>query len=54
MKHGKNPTLKQKKLLKAARLNYENWLIIKDTAEEMLVQNRQTGKIRAIRKELYK
>ncbi len=53
MKHGKNPTVRQKKLLKAARLNCENWLVIKDTAEEMLVQNRQTGKIRAIRKELY-
>ena len=54
MKHGKNPTLKQKKLLQAARLKFENWLIVKDTAEEMLVQNRQTGKTRTIRKEHYK
>lgn len=54
MKHGKNPTRKQKMLIKAARLNYENWLVVKDTAEEMVVQNRQTDKIRTIKKELYK
>ncbi len=54
MKHGKNPTLKQKKLMKAARLNCENWLVVKDTANEMVVQNRQTDKIRTIKKVLYK
>lgn len=54
MKHGKKPTRKQKDLIKAARLNYENWLVVKDTAEEMTVQNRHTGKVRTIRKELYK
>lgn len=53
MKHGKNPSRKQKMIIKAARLNYENWLVVKDTAEEMVIQNRQTGKLRAIRKELY-
>ncbi len=31
MKHGKKPTLRQKKLMQAARLNYENWLVVKDT-----------------------
>ena len=54
MKHGKKPTRKQKALMKAARLNYENWLVVKDTAAEMVIQNRQTGSTRAIRKELYK
>lgn len=53
MKHGKNPTVRQKKLMKAARLNYENWLVIKDTSAEMTIQNRQTGKTRIIRKEFY-
>lgn len=53
MKHGKNPTRKQKMLIKAARLNCENWLVIKDTAEEIVLQNRQTDKLRTIRKELY-
>ena len=54
MKHGKNPTRKQRMLIKSARLNYENWLVIKDTAEELMIQNRQTGRSRTIRKELYK
>lgn len=53
MKHGKNPTVRQKKLMKAARLNYENWLVIKDTSAEMVIQNRQTGSTRIIRKEFY-
>lgn len=53
MKHGKNPTRKQKMLKKAARLNYENWLVVKDTAEETVLQNRQTDKIRTLKKELY-
>ena len=54
MKHGKKPTRNQKKLLKAARYNYENWFVIKDTAAEMVIQNRQTETTRTIRKELYK
>lgn len=54
MKHGKNPTRKQKMLIKSARLNCENWLVVKDAAEEMVLQNRQTDKIRTIKKELYK
>ncbi len=54
MKHGKKPTRKQKMLMQAARLNYENWLVVKDTDKEMTVQNRQTDRTRTIRKELYK
>lgn len=54
MKHAKRPTRKQKVLIQAARLNYENWLVVKDTAEEMVIQNRQTDRTRTIRKELYK
>ena len=54
MKHAKRPTRKQKMLIQAARLNYENWLVVKDTAEEMVIRNRQTDRTRTIRKELYK
>ncbi len=50
MKHGKKPTRKQKALLQAARLNCENWLVVKDTAEETVIQNRQTGRLRTIQK----
>lgn len=54
MKHGKKPTRKQKMLMQAAHYNCENWLVVKDTAAEMVIQNRQTDKTRTIRKELYK
>ena len=58
MKHGKNPTRKQKMLMQAAGYNYEDWLVVKDTAEEMIIQNRAADKaqpeIQTIRKELYK
>lgn len=54
MKHGKKPTRKQKMLIKSVRLNCENWLVIKDTANEMVIKNRQTDKTRTIPKALYK
>lgn len=48
MKHGKNPTVKQKKYIKSFRLNYENWLVCKDTPDEMVLEHRNTGAIRVI------
>lgn len=58
MKHAKRPTRKQKMLMQAAGYNYEDWLVVKDTAEELIIQSRATDKtqpeIRTIRKELYK
>ena len=50
MKHGKNPTVRQKKILKEYGLNYENWLVVKDTSTEMLIEHRATGKTRTIKK----
>ncbi len=58
MKHAKRPTRKQKMIMQAAQYNCEDWLVVKDTAEEMIIQNRSLDKtqpkIRTIRKELYK
>lgn len=55
MKHGKKPTLRQKKLMQAAGHNSAEWLIIKDTPEVMIIQDRHTEKtVITIRKELYK
>ena len=50
MKHGKNPTVKQKKLMTAWHLNCENWLVVKDTSTEMVIVHRDTGVQRAIPK----
>ena len=49
MKHGKKPTKAQKLLLKAYRLNPDNWLIVKHTTEELLVVHRYTSTTRSIR-----
>ncbi len=50
MKHGKRPTRAQKTLMKKWHLNYENWLVVKDTSTEMLIEHRATGKTRTIKK----
>ena len=54
MKHGKNPTRRQKKQIASAGLQPNNWLVCKDTADELVIENRFTGKNKAIRKELLK
>ena len=51
MKHGKNPTVRQKKLLTALKLNYENWLIVKDTPDILTIVHRISGEQRSIKKE---
>ena len=50
MKHGKNPTMEQKKLMTKWHMNCENWLVVKDTPEEMLVMHRDSGRTRSIPK----
>lgn len=37
MKHGKNPTLAQKKFMKMNHLDPERWLVVKDTPTELIV-----------------
>ena len=51
MKHGKNPTVRQKKLMTAWHLNYENWLVVKDTSTEMVIVHRYTNRTITIPKE---
>lgn len=50
MKHGRNPTKRQKILLKKYGLNYENWLIVKDCSECLEIVNRLTGNTRILRR----
>lgn len=49
MKHGKNPTRRQKLRLKRLRLNPENWLICKDCLICFEVVHRVTGAVRRLR-----
>ena len=44
MKHGKRPTVAQKKLMTAWKLNPGDWLVVKDTPDVMLIQHRNFDK----------
>lgn len=46
MKHGKRPTVEQRKRLTMLGLNAENWLIVKDTPDELVIVHRLSGKQR--------
>lgn len=50
MKNGKRPTRAQKMLMTKWHLNYNNWLVVKDTTTEMVVVHRDTGRTRTIQK----
>lgn len=54
MKHGKNPTVRQKRLIAASGKNPADWLVCKDTATEMHLVNRYTATKKLIPKGLYK
>lgn len=51
MKHGKRPTRSQKIKLKELGLVPENWLIIRDDVKLLIIENKQSGKIRTLKKE---
>ena len=48
MKHGKKPTVKQKKEIKALGLNPDNWFVVKDNSMEFVIMHRHTGKVREL------
>ena len=55
MKHGVKPTYTQRKLIEQWKLDARDWLVVKDTSEEMILQHRLSDKtIRRINKEYFK
>ena len=52
MKHGKNPTRRQREYIASLRLNPDNWLVCKDTPDELVLEHKYSGNIKMIRKEL--
>ena len=44
MKNGKKPTVNQCKLMKQWNLDPTNWLVVKDTPDEMVVVHRHSDK----------
>jgi methionine salvage enolase-phosphatase E1 len=51
LKHGVNPTLKQKMLIKQLGYVPANWLVVVDTPEEFHMANRTSGKVLKYRRE---
>jgi len=49
MKHGKNPTRKQREIIEKARLNPDNWLVVKRPLGELHIVHRESGKARVLR-----
>ena len=48
MKHGKNPTREQKKLLIKWKLDPAMWLVVKDTPERMELVHRRFDRVTKI------
>jgi hypothetical protein len=48
VKHGRKPTLNQKILIKAAGLNPDNWLIVKNLSNELHIAHRHTDSERVV------
>ena len=44
MKHGKKPTVAQRKLIEKMGLHPENWLVVKDLPGQMVVVHRYSSK----------
>jgi hypothetical protein len=50
MKHGKRPTRKQKILISNLRLNPDNWLVLGEDKEFLIVVHRHTDRVRKLPK----
>ena len=50
MKHGKNPTKAQKRIMTYYRLCYQDWLVTKCTDKELHIVHRYTDTQRILRK----
>ena len=48
MKHGKNPTARQKKFISKMGLNVENWLVERETNDELVIVHRISEKTKTI------
>lgn len=48
MKSGKRPSRRQKVIIKAAGLNPDNWLVVKNFHDELHIVHRVSTKIRVI------
>lgn len=50
MRQGKKPTAKQRKLISSFRLNWENWLVVKEDMDTITIRHRLSDKERTLPK----
>ena len=50
MRHGKRPTVRQKKLIKGMKLNPDNWLVITENKEQITLVHRDTNTVKVVQK----
>lgn len=50
MKHAKKPTLAQKITITKFGLKWINWLVLEETEDKLVVQNKISKKIRELKK----
>lgn len=48
MKHGKKPTVAQRKLMEKWKLDWRDWLVVKDTPEKMELVHRLFERTRKV------
>lgn len=48
MKHLKNPTREQKKLIQRKRMNAADWMVERDTPSEMVLVHRHFDRVRKV------
>lgn len=48
MKNGKNPTVAQRKVMTKWKLDWRDWLVVKDTPTEMVLVHRHFDKTKKI------
>lgn len=46
LKHGKRPTRRQKMLMSDKKLNYSDWLVVKDCEETFVIVHKTLGIIK--------
>lgn len=50
MRQGKKPTVKQRELISSFRLNWENWLVVREDADSITIRHRLSDKERTLPK----
>ena len=50
MKHGKKPTVEQRKVLTREGLDWKDWLVVKNLPNSLIVVKRKTDETRVVEK----